>query len=195
MQPDIQTQINHLTELLQSPFWHRGDFWIFAILGMVSIVVSGFGLWFSIKAFGEAEQAKVAATQAKVAAKEAGKVVRVQTVAIELGEISQRLERLEPDILFSDARELVNEVARKLLRSISPYSEEPLLKTKIAEIRAAIPAAQNSMKEVRPSPGASEVPGAVYNAIEADLAKLNNLVAELLGLFETMNIHSGEPNA
>jgi multidrug resistance efflux pump len=195
MQPDAQAQINHILELVQSHFWQRGDFWVFVVLSILSIGVSGFGLWYSIRAFKEAEQAKVQATQAKAAAKEAGKIVRVQTVAIELGEISQKLEKLEPDILFSEARELLAEISRKLLRSISPYAEDSRLKSKIAAVKAAIEATQNSMKEVRPTPGTPEVRGSVYNGIEADLRTVNNLVAELLGLFETRGFDSGEEDA
>ena len=195
IQPDVQSQVNHLVELVQAPFYHRPDFWIFLILTIAGVGVSAFGLWYSIQAFKEAQQAKVEAKQAKAAAKEAGKTVRVQTVAIELGEISQKLERLEPQILFSDARELLNEVSRKLLRAVSPYSENQTLKAKILAVRTAIEAAQTSMKGVRPTPGTPEVSGSVYTGIEADFAALNNLVAELLGLFETRSFDSGDENA
>src|ERR1700733_10350816 len=154
MQQDAQQQINRLVGVLQSPFWDRPDFWVFVALSMVGLAVSSFGLWYSLRAFEEAEKAKLEAQAAKAAAKEAGKVVRVQTVAIELGEISQKLERLEPDILFSEARELLNEVSRKLLRSVAPYAEEPALKAKISAVRQAIEGAQTSMKGVRPTTGA-----------------------------------------
>lgn len=194
-QPDFQSQINRLLESVQAPFWHRPEFWIFLILSIGGLVVSAVGLWYSMRAFEEAQQAKVEAKQAKAAAREAGKTVRVQTVAIELGEISQKLERLQPDILFSEARELLNEVSRKLLRAVSPYAEDPALKAKVSSVRAAIEAAQASMKGVRPTPGAAEVPGSVYNGIEADFASINNLVAELLGLFETRSFDSGETDA
>ena len=68
-------------------------------------------------------------------------------------------------------------------------------KAKVSSVKQAIEAAQASMKGVRPTPGAAEVPGSVYNGIEADFASINNLVAELLGLFETRSFDSGETDA
>ena len=192
MQADVQSQINHIVELIQEPMWRRIDFWIFLFLSIGSLVVGAFGLRYSIRAFKEAEQAKDEAKKAKAAAREAGKTVRVQTVAIELGEISQKLERLQPDILFNEARELLNEVARKLLRAISPYEDDQVLKAKISAVRGSIENAQNSMQGVRPTQGSPEVPGSVYNGIEADFVAINNLVAELLGLFETRSFDSGD---
>jgi hypothetical protein len=192
IQPDVQSQVNHLVDLIQAPFYHRPDFWIFLFLTVAGLTVGAFGLWYSIQAFKEAQQAKVEATQAKAAAREAGKSVRVQTAAIEIGEISQKLVRLHPTIRFSEASELLNEVSRKLLRSVAPYLEDPILKTKIASVRPTIEAAQASMQRVLPTPGEEEVSGSVYTGVQADFAALNNLVAELVGLFEARSFDSGE---
>jgi hypothetical protein len=197
MQSDIQSQVSRLIELLQGPFWKHVDFWVFLLLSLAGLGVAIAGLLYSIRAFKEAHQAKLEAQQAKQAATEAGRTVKAQTVAIELGEISQRLERLQPDILFSEARELLNEVSRRLRRAISPFAEDPALKVTISAVRQALDTAQSSLKGVRPTnPGNErEVPGAVYNGIEADFATIGNLVADLLGLFEKQTFDSGVRNA
>jgi hypothetical protein len=194
MQADVQSQVSKVLELLQT---HRWDFLVSLLLSLAGIGVSIAGLVYSIRAFREANLAKLEAELAKQAATEAGRTVRVQTVAIELGEVSQKLERLLPDIRFSEARELLNEVSKRTRRAISPFAEDPALKTTIAAVRQALDTAQSSLKGVRPtSPaGESEAPIAVYNAIEADFAAIGNLVADLLGLFEKQTFEPGVKHA
>jgi hypothetical protein len=196
MQADIQSQVTRITEILREPFWRHGEFWIFLLLSLIGLGISTAGLVYAILAFKEAELAKLEAEKAKQAATEAGRTVKAQTVAIDLGEISQKLERLQPDIRFSEARELLNEVSRKIRRAISPFAEDPALKSTIGTLRQALDGAQSSLKGVRPNPGnENEVPGAVYNGIEADFATISNLVADLLGLFEKQTFDSGARNA
>jgi hypothetical protein len=153
MQADIQSQVTRTTEFLQEPFWRHAEFWIFLLLSLIGLGISTAGLVYSILAFKEAGLAKLEAEQAKQAATEAGKTVKAQTVAIELGEISQKLERLQPDIRFSEARELLNEVSRKIRRAISPFAEDLALKSTIGALRQALDGAQSSLKGVRPNPG------------------------------------------
>jgi hypothetical protein len=121
MQTDVQSQLARIIELLQEPLWRRWDFWISLILGLAGVGVGIAALKYAILAFEEAKLAKEEAEQAKEAATEAGKTVRVQTVAIELGEISQKLGRLQPEIRFSEARDLLNDVSWRLRRAISPF--------------------------------------------------------------------------
>ena len=184
MQPDLQSEVNHLIQVLQEPVWHRWDFWLLLILSLAGLGVTIAGLVYSILAFREARLAKIEAEQAKRAATEAGRTVRAQTVAIELSEIAQKLEGLKPEIKFSDARELFNEVSRRLRRAISPFAEDASLKTTISAVRQALDTAQSSLKGVRPTNPLSETetPGTVYNGVEADFLAINNLVADLLGL-------------
>jgi len=191
MQSDIQSQITRITELLQEPLWRRWDFWI-AIVGLGVGIAA---LVYAIRAFEEAKLAKEAAEQAKVAATEAGKTVRVQTVAIELGEISQKLVRLVPDTRFSEARELLNDISWRLRRAVSPFAEDEALKANIISVRQALDTAQNSLKGVRPNASETEVVGVVYNGLESDFALIGNLVADLLGLFEKQTFDTGVQHA
>jgi hypothetical protein len=183
MPSDIQPSLDRIIDLIQRPFWTQIGFWI-------SIIVSALGVYFSIRAFIEARQAKRAATAA-------GRTVKLQTTAIELTEIAQKLDRMQPDIRFDEARDILSETSRRLLRAISPFASEPALSKAIGTLRQALDAAHSSLKSVRPSDPAkeSEVPNVVYYAIEDDFAMLNNCVAELLGLFEKQSFDFGDKNA
>ena len=164
--------VSAVLEILRLPLWKRPDF-IFA-----SMVGLG-GLFFSILAYIEAKQAKRAAT-------EAGKGVKLQTVTLELSEVSQKIDRLRPGVSFSEARDLLSEVSRRLRRAISPFSQEPDLKDAIQQLRNALTTAETSLKSVRPSTPSNETaaPDAVYFAIERDFATINNFTADLMGLCE-----------
>jgi len=155
MSPDIQSALNRILEL-HHPFWKDGSFWIFLVLGAA-------GLYFSIRAFVEARGAKRAAT-------EAGRTVKLQTITIELTEIAQKLDRIQPEIPFNEARDLLSEISRRLRRAISPFAKEVELSEAIEAARQALQAAQKSLKAVRPADPTkeAEAPNAVYYAIEDD---------------------------
>ena len=165
------------------PFWQKWEFWISAIL-------SGGGLLFSWLAFGEAGKAKQAAT-------EAGRTVKIQTITIELTEISQKLDNLKPEINFSEARDLLAEITRRLRRVMSPFQSDSELSETITALKETMDSAKDSLRNVRPNDleTEAEAPRVVYYAIEGDLSSINNLVADLLGLFEKKSIESGENNA
>src|SRR5438309_11646527 len=109
MPTDLEAALRHVIELLQRPFWSRWDFWIFLGLGAGS-------LFASIQAFREARQARRAATLA-------GRTVKLQTVAIELGEILHKLEELQMGIKFDKARDLLSEVSKRTRRAVSPFAK------------------------------------------------------------------------
>jgi hypothetical protein len=190
MQTDVQSALNQLMQLAERPLWYRPDFWV----GVVSVLVSAGGLIYSIRAFREAEKAKQEAQEARKAATAAGRTVRLQTVAIELSEIIQKLERLQQDIRFSEAQELLNEVSRRVRRFVSPFADDVKLSEPIAVCLSALDSAQKSLNAVRPTDPtkAIDVPGVVYWAIQGDFAQINNLVAALLGLFEKESFHFGD---
>jgi hypothetical protein len=144
-------------------FWKRPDFWI-------ATLISSAGLVFSILAFLEAAKAKRAAT-------EAGRTVKLQTVTIELTEVAHRFERIQPGIRFSDARELLNDVSRRVRRAVSPFADDVLLAGPIKALLDALSAAESSLKLVRPADSTKEdaVPDAVYYGIEGDFTTINNL--------------------
>lgn len=175
----VQALLNSIQTAVQSSFWKHGDFWIGTLLGIA-------GLVFSLLAFVEARRAKHAAT-------EAGKTVKIQTVTIELSEIQPKLDKLHPEIKFDEARDLLNEITRRLRRVISPFERDQAFADKITALRDILDRTKESLNKVRPSdPTKAEVPRAVYFAIESDFAAISNVVADLSGLFEKQTINFGD---
>jgi hypothetical protein len=179
----LMQNVGELTTIINTPFWKSVDFWIHTVL-------SSLGLIFAILAFIEARRAKHAAT-------EAGKIVKIQTITIELTEISQRLDRLEPDIHFNEARDMLSEASRRLRRAISPFQKDPELAETIEKLKSSLDSAKITLNGVRPSDTSqgNQPPNAVYYAIEGDFAIISGFVAELLGLFEKKTINLGGSNA
>jgi hypothetical protein len=184
---DVQAILQAISHLNPPPFWQRFDFVIATAIGLA-------GLYFSIKAFQEANKAKQEATRAKAAATEAGRTVKLQTVTLDLGEVSQKLDKLRPGIAFADARDLQTEISRRLRRAISPFETYPDLRDAIHRLRAALDAADSALKSVRPSAGSTEAaaPDAVYYALEREFSNIANLTADLMGLCENKTMRIGE---
>jgi hypothetical protein len=182
MQTDMQSAIQQLTARLPGPFWKDAGFW-------TSLGVGVAGLIFSILAWIEAKRAKVAAFAA-------GRTVKLQTVAIELSEIGQRLDRVQPGIRFSEARDLLADTSRRVHRATSPFAREEVLNGSITAALQAVSEAQSALKAVRPEPGGEEqAPDAVYYGIEAACTQISACVADLIGLFEKQTFNFGEENA
>jgi len=177
MQSDLQSILNRINAL-DTPFWKDGGFWITLIIGVGSLV-------FSILAFVEARKAKHAATAA-------GRTVKIQTVTIELTEIAQKLDRLQPELLYSEARDLLSEIQRRLRRLMAPFAKDPELKEAVVAVLQALQTAQSSLKAVRPSDPKNEAPNAVYYGTQEAFDTINNCVADLLGLFEKQTLDFGE---
>jgi len=180
MSPDGQSTdaiIKQILATLESSFWTHAEFWITTIIGLAA-------LGFSWAAFTEAKKAKQAAV-------EAGRTVKIQTITIDLTEIAQKLNKLEPTITFSDARDLLNEISSRLRRVMSPFSNDPDLKSTIQSLRDALATAKTSLDAVRPLDPSKEqeTPRAVYNAVQSELANINSIVADLTGLFESKSQH------
>jgi hypothetical protein len=180
MPPDVQLILNRVNEL-HPPFWKDWAFWIALSVGVASV-------YFSFLAFIEARQAKRAATAA-------GRTVKIQTVTIELTEIAQKLDRIQPDILFNQARDLLTEIQRRLRRLMSPFAKESELSEAIKAVLQALQAAQASLQAVRPADPKAEAPNSVYYGTESDFATINNCVADLLGLFEKQTFDFGDNHA
>ena len=184
---EVQEIINGLGPLRAAldPWWsflQRIDFWIATIIGL-------FGLYYAILAFKEAREAKRAAT-------EAGKTVKIQSITIDLSEISQKLEKLQMQIRFNDARDLLGEISRKLFRITAPFEKDPQLGDKVSALRTALGKAKEALDKVRPPDATTaEVAGATYYAIEGPFSAINNCVGDLLGLFENKTTNFGENNA
>jgi len=170
----VQTQLQHIQQVIDIPIWHRIDFWI----GVAA-------LFFSFLAFIEAKQAKRAA-------KAAGKIVKLQTVVSDLTEISTRLDRLDQDIEFTQARDLINEVSRKIRRLVSPFANDPDLITPITTLRESLIRAIDSLNNVVEEPGVPLAPRATYYGVQSSLVNVNGLIADLLGLLESKSAHISE---
>lgn len=186
MQTDVQSQVNQILQFIQEPFWRRWEFWI----PLAELVVGAFGLLFAGLAFKEAKLAKQAATAA-------GRTVRIQSVAIELTEISQRLDRIHSDIKFSDTRDLLTEVSRRLHRATAPFVEDRKLANAVAATRESLESAHAALIKVRPTDPAKEeeAPHAVYYAIEDAFASISTCVANLVGLLDRETFDFGDRDA
>lgn len=165
-----------LLDAATSPFYLSLSFWIGTLLGVA-------GLYFSIAAYREAKAAKIAAS-------EAGKTVKIQTITIELSEIAQRLDKLDFELSFSDARDLLNEISRRLRRLIAPFQSNSDLSGPCESLKQALDAAKKALEEVRPNEGeiVASAPNAVYFATQSHFSNISSLVAEIMGLFEKRNI-------
>lgn len=180
---NLQTILTSMRAAIELPFWRRSEFWI-------SFIATAGGLFFSLLAFLEARKAKRAAT-------EAGKIVKIQTITIELTEIAQKLSKMDTDIRFDEARDLLTEISRRVRRTISAFQKDPDLSEAIINIRDALAKAKVSLNSARPTDPTkeSDIPNAVYFAIESDFAVINDFVADLLGLFEGKTMDLGDDNA
>jgi hypothetical protein len=177
-----QSALDGIAQRLPPPFYRDGGFWI-------SLLIGGAGLVFAILAWIEAKKAKKAATAA-------GRTVKLQTVAIELSEISQRLDRVQPGIRFNEARDLLSDTSRRVHRATAPFAKEANLSESIVAAVQAVQAAQNSLKSVRPAEPSkeTEAPDAVYYGIEADCSAVSSCVADLIGLLEKQAFDFGDTN-
>lgn len=171
----ISTIINQTWDLIKDPYWKRFDFWMFTVLNILGLVFSGF-------AFKEAREAKNAA-------KEAGKVVKIQSVLIDLTELGQKVNNLDSNIRFAEARALLTEISTKINRLVSPFRNEVDLKSTIDKLLDALAEAHTALNSVRPISSESEstVPQSVFYGIQENFSNISNYVAELLGLFEGKN--------
>jgi hypothetical protein len=190
MQPADTQLLEQLQRLLVPHFWSHPEFWIESLIGLGGMVLS-------FLAFQQAEAAKKEAVKATQAATEAGRTVKLQTMSIDLTEIAQKLDRVQPGISFNSAKDLFNETSRKLRRIIATFADHPNLRTPIEAVKAALESTQVSLKQVRPTvPGKeAEVPDAVYYGVEDNFATINNCVADLLGMVEKQTYDFGETNA
>lgn len=183
MSPDIQSSLERILERLPPPFWEDVGYWLAFTVGLG-------GLIFSIMAWREAKNAKRAAVAA-------GRTVKLQTIAIELTEIVQKLDKVQPGIRFNEARDLIAETGRRVHRATAPFSKEPKLLEAIEFAKQAVQSAQNSLKSVRPTgPNAeAEAPDSVYYGIESDCSQISNTVSDLIGLFEKQTFDFGGDRA
>jgi hypothetical protein len=170
-------EIKELADQLAVPFYRDWAFWIGNLIGVL-------GLWFSIKAFIEAKGARRAAI-------EAGRTVKIQTITIELIEIAQRLDKLDPDLEFTAARDLLNEVNRRIRRLIAPFQAIDKYVAPCLSLKKALDVAKEALEGVRPSTTEGDLaPNSIYYGMQGHFASISGLVAEILGLFEAATIEN-----
>jgi hypothetical protein len=181
--PDLQSALDRIVQHFPPPFYKDFGFGISLIIGIA-------GLAFACLAWTEAKKAKKAATAA-------GRTVKFQTVGIELSEIGQRLDRVQPGIRFNEARDLLTDTSRRVHRATAPFQKNPILSEAIEAAKQAVQGAQTSLKSVRPTEPVkeAEAPDAVYYGIEADCSAISSCVADLIGLFENQAGGFGDKNA
>jgi hypothetical protein len=180
MENILQGPIQEIHKMMKIPFWEKGDFYIFVCLGIISISIS----WL---AFIEARKAKLAAV-------EAGTTVKIQTITIELTEISQRLDKLDMKVSYSTARDLLNEISRKIRRMISPFDNDnyPQLKELLSSLKGALEGAKVALKNVKPVGDIEDSVGdSVYYAIEDYFSTINGYTSELIGRLERITLIKG----
>jgi hypothetical protein len=177
----LQTQLQYIRNALDAPFWQRHDFQISAAIGLL-------GLLFSFLAFIQAKKAKKAATFA-------GRTVKMSSVAGDLAEISIRLGKLDPEITFFQAHDLINEVSGKIHYVVAIFANDTDLEAPIKNVLTSLTAAYTSLNGVVTEPGAEQqlAPRAIYYAIRSDLFTLGGFVAELRGRMEGKATHTFEP--
>lgn len=184
--PDVATSADTLRNILAALYtgwWTRPDFWIATIIGVA-------GLIFSILAF---VQARKAATAARAAARS----VKIQTVTMELQEVHQMLDAIEPQISYAEARKLLSSVNYRVRRHTTPFINTSEFKETISRLRDGLAAATSALEGVRPSDPetAIKAPNAVYYAIVSSFSQLSGLIADLLGLMESETLDIGEGDA
>lgn len=167
MDPD---SLNIIFEsVTQSPF-RKLEFYIATFIGLLGLIAS----------YNAYRQAKLA----KELAQDAGKTVKIQTIIIELTEIIQKLDRLEVDLSYTEARDLYNETNRKVRRLIGPIDDDEY-KEKISEVESSLENIKESLEAVRPYKNAEEEAiDAVYHSVESPFSELSGNLAGLIGKFE-----------
>ena len=174
--------LTKFTEQVLTPFYFEPSFIIGTIIGLTSVIVA-------FMAFYEARGAKQAAS-------EAGKTVKIQTITIDLTEIAQRLDTLDFNLGFSEARDLLNEVSRKLRRLIAPFQSNDDMSEACDNLKTALNDAKEALENVRPPSDIDKTDesdinitaNSIYFATQGHFANISDLVAEIMGLFEKRNI-------
>ncbi|WP_340600922.1 hypothetical protein [Acinetobacter sp. HZNU-JH01] len=167
------TDLETILEVLNYPFYKKWDFWLSIIVGMGGVV-------FSVLAFIEAKAAKKAASSL-------AEMVKIQTVVIELTEVTQRLDRLDYSLTFSQARDLLSEVSRRCFRLIAPFQEETDIKDYCTALKDSLTLAKTELNQLTPS-GEDETPNAIYFGMQSYLGDITNNIAQILGLLEKRSL-------
>ncbi|OEC35169.1 hypothetical protein A7D25_10030 [Pseudomonas sp. 21C1] len=173
---ELDEKIESLLSIALSPFYSQWEFWIGLAVGIV-------GVFFSVLAFVEAKKAKEAAVGAAV-------TIKMQSLTIELTEIAQKLDKLDYHIDFHEARDLLNESSRRLIRILAPFQDREQLAKLKQELGIVVLNAMTALENIRPEGGAVLSPNVVYFAMQLHFSNISNLTAEVTGVFERSSIEA-----
>lgn len=172
-----ETELRVLLEGVAVPFWRDWAFWIGTGLGVLGVMLSGF-------AFVEARQAKIAARQA-------GRVVKLQTIVVELTEVALRLERFDDHADFRSARNLLTETTRRVRRLIAPFQDSEAYRASCDELKGTMARAKEELAKLRPG-GPDEAANTVYFALQEIFTDLGAQIAEIIGRFESETLDTSD---
>ncbi|WP_416638233.1 hypothetical protein [Pseudomonas sp. OHS18] len=173
---NLEENVEKILKYTEASFLTAGDFWINLVVGLA-------GVCFSLLAFVEAKKAKEAAAAAAV-------TVKMQSLTIELTEIAQRLDKIDYDIDFQEARNLLSESSRRLIRIIAPFQDKGNLADLKSELTTIVSNAMTALDNVRPENGQAVVHNAIYFAMQWHFSNISNLTAEITGIFEKSSIEA-----
>lgn len=158
-----------LAQVVQS-FWQSAGFWILLILVLIIIAALVF-FYFEINTRDKNSDRITASS-------------RLQNIMLEYQTIIHKLDQLNIDIEFPEARDLCSEINRRVRRLTAAYKADPEYQEIIAAIHQSLEAIKSSLTDVRPVEMRKLSDTAVYFAIEAHFSELGGHLSELMGLFE-----------
>lgn len=147
----------------QSNYWLQGDFWISISFGVLGCLISLIGVYYSRKAFSEAELAKNAAN-------EAGVVVKTQEIIMELERISHSCQFNE-NIGYSEANIAFNEISGKVYGIVGLYKGDEDINEEVLLIQEHIQSIKNALETANRAN-----PSSIYSSEGIDQGLLVNYV-------------------
>jgi hypothetical protein len=152
------------------PFWRSAGFWI--ILFLILIIIAGL-IYFYLE-IKKREQENFLRINRE----------RKNFILQEYLKIGHKLDQLDIEIEFPEARDLFSDINRRVRRLIAPYKNESEYQEVITSIAQTLDMIKSSLAEVRPIESGRLSDTAVYFAIESHFNELGGQLAELAGLFE-----------
>jgi len=174
----VEDGLGEVLKILNENFYEGSEFWINLIVGVIGVI-------FSIMAFWQAKKAKEAASAA-------ARTVKIQSLTIELTEIAQRLDKLDYNLDFQSARDLLNEVSRRLRRIIAPFNDRDDIAQLKNDLTIVISEAKRALDNVRPQISDDEdaIANNIYFAMQGHFSSISDITADITGLFEKNSIEA-----
>jgi len=152
------------------PFWQSVGFWI--IFFLILLIIASLTYFFLELKNREQERHLLMNRERK------------HLIIQEYLQICQKLDYLDIEIEFPEARNLFSEINRRVRRLTAPFKNEGDYQEVIASITQTLDLIKSSLSEVRPIESSRLQDTAVYFAIESHFNELGGQLAELAGLFE-----------